>query len=208
MLDLECDREFVPGDLLVFAGTGFDSRFIALMSCRHWQLLKGQWFSHIGICALGPAGDVLVFESTTSCELPCEVLRRKVHGTQAHKPRERLDVYSGKVWRMRLAPRETLTEDESSRLTDFLMADLGKPYDYDGALIAGTFVLRLCRAFLSRTDVFFCSDLVMAALKDVRVVDHDLNPRSYSPGRAVRDLTYWGTYQPLAKRGSQSQRLK
>jgi hypothetical protein len=208
MPDRDCNGEFMPGDLLVFAGTGFDSRFIALASCRPWQLLLGQWFSHIGICARGPAGEVLVFESTTLCELPCEILRRKVHGIQAHKPRQRLDVYPGKAWRLRLAPRETLTGAESRRLTSFLMADIGKPYDYDGALVAGTFVLRLCRMFLSRTDVFFCSDLVMAALKDVGRVDHDLNPRSYSPGRAVRDLTYWGTYQPLAKRGSQSQRLK
>jgi hypothetical protein len=208
MPELACDREFVPGDLLVFAGAGFESRFIALMSCRPWQLLKGQWFSHIGICARGPRGDVLVFESTTLCDSPCEVLRHKVHGAQAHKPWERLDEYRGKVWRLRLAPREALTESESLRLTNFLMAEIGKPYDYDGALVAGTFALRLCRMFVSRSDVFFCSDLVLAALKDVRRVDHDLNPRSFSPGRAVRDLTYWGTYQPLAKRGSQSQRLK
>ena len=49
MPECDCDGEFMPGDLLVFAGTGFDSRFIALASCRPWQLLQGQWFSHIGI---------------------------------------------------------------------------------------------------------------------------------------------------------------
>ncbi|HUY37088.1 MAG TPA: hypothetical protein VMV69_30515 [Pirellulales bacterium] len=208
MLDRTCFREFMPADLLVFAGAGFESRCIAWMSCRPWQLLQGQWFSHIGICARGPAGNVLLFESTTLCELPCEVLQRKVHGTQAHEPSRRIDEYQGKVWRLRLAPRETLTDSESARLSDFLVANLGTPYDYDGALISGTFALRRCRMFASRADVFFCSDLVLAALKDVRRVDHDLNPRSFSPGRVVRDLTYWGTYQPLARRGGPSERLK
>src|SRR5713226_3934901 len=96
-------RSFVPGDLLVFAGQGFESRAIALATCRPWQLLRGEWFSHLGICARGPAGNVLLFESTTLADLPCEILRRKTQGTQAHKPWDRIQNHRGKVWRLRLA---------------------------------------------------------------------------------------------------------
>ncbi|HEV3007002.1 MAG TPA: hypothetical protein VGX78_21205 [Pirellulales bacterium] len=209
MLDLAAsDRPFVPGDLLAFAGQGFESRLIAIMSCRAWQLLRGQWFSHIGICARGPAGNLLLFESTTLADTPCEILHRTTHGTQAHDPRRRIDDYAGKVWRLRLADREALSEPEENRLADFLLSEIGKPYDYTGAFVAGTWRLRACRWFCPRLDTLFCSDLVLAALKDIHKVDHGLNPRTYSPGRTVRDLTYWGLYQPLDACGSESRRIR
>jgi hypothetical protein len=198
----------MPGDLLAFAGSGFESRTIALATCRPWQLMAGWWFSHLGICARGPSSKVLLFESTTLTDLACEIVHRPVKGTQAHTPGERIKSYNGSVWRLRLSTREMLTEPEERRLWEFLLAEIGKPYDYAGALVAGTWRLRACRWFYPRLDKLFCSDLVLAALKDIRKVDHGLNPRSYSPARAVRDLAYWGVYQPLGRRDSASVRIK
>lgn len=189
-MDAPTNKLWLPADLLVFAGQGPESRGIALMTCEPWQLLKGQWFSHIGICAKGPAGNVLLFESTTLCDLPCEITRRKTKGVQAHKPADRLAAYQGKAWRVRLT--EPLTPGESGILSTFVVSKIGEPYDW-GAVMCVTWRLRLATWFVPRSDTYFCSDLVMAGLKEVRRVDQDLNPRSYSPGRTVRDLAYWGT---------------
>ena len=97
----EC--EFEPGDLLLFAGRGLESRWIAAVTCSPAQLLAGQWFSHVGICARDPHGRVLLWESTTLCDLPCEITGRKIHGVQAHLPCDRLAHYDGAAWRLRLA---------------------------------------------------------------------------------------------------------
>jgi hypothetical protein len=201
------DRSFVPGDLLLFAGRSLESRWIAAVTCTPWQLLAGQWFSHLGICARGPRGQVLVWESTTLCDLPCEIMKRKVRGVQAHIPRQRLSRYDGAAWRLRLATREALTEQDSLRLSDFVMSEIGRPYDYEGAMISATWRLRLCRTLYPTLDKLFCSFFVLAALKDIGKVDKDLNPRAFSPARTARDLMYWGTYQPIDAAGSASTRV-
>lgn len=202
------DDAFVPGDLVLFAGQGLESRTIAAVTCSPLQLLSGQWFSHIGICALDLRGRVLIFESTTLCDSPCEILRRTNQGTQAHRPGNRIKNYAGKVWRLRLSPREALAEPASQRLSEFLLSEIGKPYDYAGAMISGTWRLRFASWFYPTMDRLFCSYYVMAALKDVGKVDKDLNPRSYHPARVARDLQVWGTYQPLGLSGSESFRIK
>ncbi|HVX64113.1 MAG TPA: hypothetical protein VHC19_26055 [Pirellulales bacterium] len=202
------DDAFVPGDLVLFAGQGLESRWIALVTCDPLQLLSGQWLSHIGICGRDPHGRTLLFESTTLCDLPCQISHRKTHGTQAHLPEARIDRYSGKVWRLRLAERETLTEPQSRRLSDFLLSEIGKPYDYAGAMISATWRLRFASCLYPTMSKLFCSYYVMAALKDIGKVDKDLNPRAYNPARVARNLQVWGTYQPLGLAGSQSVRLK
>lgn len=206
-MQFKCDAEFQAGDLLLFAGRGLESRWIAAVTCSPWQLLAGQWFSHIGICARDPHGRVLVWESTTLCDLPCAITGRKVRGTQAHLPSERIDNYDGAAWRLRLAEREALCDAESLRLTDFVLSEIGRPYDYEGAMISATRRLRLCRRFYPTLDKLFCSFYVLAALKDIGKVDKDLNPRAYSPAHAARDLMYWGTYQPLGEPKSESVKI-
>ena len=201
------DCDFQAGDLLLFAGRSFESRWIAAVTCSPWQLLAGQWFSHIGICARDPHGRMLVWESTTLCDLPCEIAGRKVRGTQAHLPSDRIDSYDGAVWRLRLAEREALCDAESLRLTDFVLSEIGRPYDYEGAIVSATWRLRLCRRLYPTLDKLFCSFYVLAALKDIGKVDKDLNPRAYSPARAARDLMYWGTYQPLGEPASESVKI-
>ena len=199
---------FVPGDLVLFAGQGLESRWIALVTCHPLELLLGRWFSHIGVCARDANGRVLIFESTTLCNLACEIAHKKTHGTQAHLPADRVGNYQGKVWRLRLAVRETLTEPESQRLSDFLLSEIGKPYDYAGAMISATWRLRLSSWLYPTMQRLFCSYYVMAALKDIGKVDKDLNPRAYNPARVARNLQTWGSYQPIGVRGSDSVRVK
>ncbi|HET6878670.1 MAG TPA: hypothetical protein VFI31_00775 [Pirellulales bacterium] len=198
---------FYPGDLVLFAGHNWESRAIALATCSPAQLLLGQWFSHVAICA-DYRGRVLLFESTTLCDLPCEIRRCKVHGPQAHDPRLRVHSYAGSVWRMRLSRDKRLCDDERQSLTASLTGKLGEGYDYEGAAICGTRLLRLARWIRPSLDRLFCSRYCMSALKAIDVVDHDLNPAVYSPARMARDLQWWGTYQWLAAAGSESLRIK
>jgi hypothetical protein len=198
---------FQPGDLLLFAGNHWESRAIALVTCSPAQLLAGQWFSHVGICA-AYRGRVLVFESTTLCDLACAVRHARVKGPQAHDPRVRIASYRGGVWRLRLDMRSRLSATEDRRLGNYLVGKLGEGYDYEGAAISGTRLLRLARWISPSLDKLFCSAYAMGALKDIGIVDHDLNPASYSPARLARDLAWWGTYQPIGRRGSESARVK
>ncbi len=198
---------FYPGDLLLFAGGNWESRAIALATCSPAQLLVGQWFSHVGICA-AYRGRMLLFESTTLCDLACAIQRRAVRGPQAHEPRVRIASYQGSVWRLRLDARHRLSAADDRRLSDFLVGKLGDGYDYEGAAICGTRLLRLARWIYPSLDKLFCSAYAMGALKDAGVVDRDLNPAAYSPARMARDLQWWGTYQALGRPGGESVRLK
>lgn len=196
---------YEPADLLFFAGTNWESRVIALATCSPWQLLKRQWFSHVGIIA--PYHDrLLIFESTTLCDEPCEIQKRRVHGPQAHEPAGRVASYRGKVWRLRLDPREKLARAQALRLSDYCASKIGDGYDYDGAGVSGTRLLRLARFLRPSLDKLFCSEYALGALRDVGVVDKDINAASYNPARLARDLQWWGTYQWLGTPGSE--RLK
>lgn len=139
---------------------------------------------------------------------PCVIQSRHVSGPQAHWPDARVRNYRGKVWRLRLWPRNRLDAGQSARLTDFLESCLGDGYDYRDAGISGTRFLRLARWIHPLRSSLFCSEYAMAALKDVGVVDRDLNPAAYNPAPMARDLQWWQTYQSIGPRGSESARLK
>ena len=198
---------FLPGDLVLFAGRNCESRAIALATCSPAQLILGQWFSHVAICA-DYRDRVLLFESTTLCDLPCGIRHCKTRGPQAHDPRLRVRGYQGGVWRMRLARDKALNANQRRELTTFLTSKLGEGYDCEGAAICGTRLLRLARWIRPSLDKLFCSHYAMSALKAIDIVDHDLNAASYSPARLARDLPWWGTYQWLATAGSESVKIK
>ena len=198
---------FWPGDLVLFAGKNWERRAIALATCSPAQLIMGQWFSHVAICA-DHRDRMLLFESTTLCDLACEIRRVKARGPQAHDPRLRIRGYQGSVWRMRLARDRRLGQDERRELTEFLTSKLGEGYDYEGAAISGTRLLRLARWIRPSLDKLFCSRYAMSALKAIGIVDHDLNAAAYSPARMARDLQWWGTYQWAGAAGSVIVRIK
>lgn len=199
--------DFQPGDLLFFSGRNFESRVISFATCSMPQLVRGEWFSHVGIVSVYH-GRTFLFESTTLTTSPCAIQCRKVHGPQAHEPTARVREYDGNVWRFRIDPRKRLFEAETQRLTDFLCSKLGDGYDYEGALLSATSKLRLARFIYPSARTLFCSRYAMAALKDIDRVGETVSPHSYNPARMARDLIYWETYQPLGVAGSDSIRLK
>lgn len=195
------DSSLVSGDLLLFAGTGWKSRAIALATCRPYQLLAGRLISHVGIIA-AYGDDVRLYESTTLADLPCEHARRVVRGPQVHTPQTRIESYSGKVWRLRLADHKHLRCWQERALERYLRNQLGKGYGLEDALVAGTTFLKFARWVHPDTALLFCSEMVMAALREAGIVDRDLNPAAYTPAKIERDLCWWGLYDAIGRGGS------
>lgn len=179
-------NDWRPGDLLVFWGRGWTSRVIEAAT-------RGP--SHVGIIApRSPVGDLLLFESTTLCDLPCEINHVPHCGVQAHKPTDRLANYDGGISLMRLTPAWELQTAEVDRLTGLLRGLVGLGYDTPGALISGTKCLRLSR-LMPYPDLgsLFCSELCAHVLMRVGRLPLD-NASGYSPATLVRRLRRCGTY--------------
>lgn len=191
------DITFLPADLLFFAGRGYKSRLIAAATNRLQDLLRGNWFSHCGFIAAHGHRNLL-FESTTLCDLPCCLTHRRIRGVQAHDPRDRIAAYDGHVWLLRLVDRDIhLTPDRGQRLTSFAIKRLGTPYDYEGAPVSATVLLKTLDSFHQDLDKLFCSAYLMAALKAANIVDHDINAATFTPAAAREKLLYWGTYMDM-----------
>ena len=79
-------------------------------------------------------GRLLLFESTTLENMPCEISGACFNGTQAHSLEKILKAYEGKVWHYPVYRK--LYDHEEKRLTDFLMATIHTPYDAMGAFRA------------------------------------------------------------------------
>lgn len=197
---------YQAGDLLFFAGTNGKSRAISLATSTPWQLMRGLSPSHVGVIA-DYAEKPTLFEATTLCDLACEIQHKKVKGPQAHDPRIRVRTYQGKVWRLRLADRRTLSDWQSERLTRYLVSKIGETYDLEGAIRSGT-LLRFARWLEPSLDSLFCSRYSMAGLRAAEVVDRDIAPGEFTPARMFRDLPHWELYSPLGAKDGASIRLK
>lgn len=190
------DRNFMPGDILAFAGCGWESRMIALWTTSLRQKLTGQMISHVGICArhIDTARDtrrILHFESTTLRDLPCLIAGHKVRGVQANDPWERIDGYDGKVWRLR--PARPLLTKPSKDLSKFLTENLGRPYDTFSAMVAGTFYIK--KLFDHDAEAFFCDELVAMALFEAGHIPQTFNASSVTPAWLCRELVRVGLYR-------------
>lgn len=196
--------DFRPGDLLFFAGRDLESRAIALRTAGLRNLLAGRWFSHVGPCA-EHKGETLLIESTTFCDEPCLLSGKRIAGVQAHLPAERVENYQGKVWRLRL--RRPLDALESRHLSDFLLAQIGLPYNYRRAAeLATFFARRIPEAPLP--DAWFCDELAIEAFKVINRAGHDNDPERFSPGTfaslVLRSAAVW----PIGDDPERSVRLK
>lgn len=197
--------DFQPADLLLFAGDGWKSKIIALGSCWPSQLIRGLWISHVGVIAQH-AGETRLFESTTLCDLPCEIQRKRVKGVQCHAPKDRIKAYKGCVWRLRLARDARLATWQSSRLTAFCEGQIGDEYDYAGLVQTGS-ILRYARFWTPPAKSMECSRYSMLALREAQVVGRDVAPVEFTPAKMERDLTHQEIYAPITERGA-SRRLK
>lgn len=167
--------DFKPGDLVAFYGRSWQSRVI--------ELTGGP--SHIGII-LPINGQRLLYESTTLCELPCELCHRKVDGVQAHDVFDRVSCYYGRVFHLPLSV--PLRDGEAWELSAFALNEFppGTPYDLVGALESGP-RLKYWRRFLPHPDLsaIFCSALCARLLMVANRLNWD-DPKLFSPADLVR----------------------
>lgn len=181
------------GDLLFFWGRGWLSRTIEIAT-------RGP--SHVGIVCQnfemgnGTAG-LLLFESTTLCDLPDAIKGSRFAGVQAHDPEARIAAYDGQVGRMRLATTWELETDESQNLRDLLTEAHGRPYDRGGAVLSGSRLIKWtpCMPYPDLGHAF-CSELVAAVLMRVQRLPLG-SPSIYNPASLMRAVRRCGTYQPL-----------
>ena len=171
-----------PGDIIGFSGDGPLSAFINLVTYG----VPFHSLSHIGILAEFE-GNLLLFESTTLTDLPCEIKKREVKGAQAHKLLDRLYAYPGKAWHYPLY--RPLYDHESKRLTAFLKDGLGTPYDQIGAFRSGGLGFSFVESLLREQDLaaLFCSEWVMAAYEQTGIYP-GTQASKYSPNHAARTL--------------------
>lgn len=174
------------GDVIGFTGFGWTSSIITLgsLGVPFWSL------SHVGIVA-GYKDECLLFESTTLDDAPCAIQKRTVHGVQAQHLDSRIKAYRGLVWHYPLSRQ--LYWHEKSRLSTFLIAQLGKDYDAIGAFRSGGNGFSWLESFFHEENLssLFCSELVAAALRDIGVFTTS-NASKWNPAKLVRTLRWCG----------------
>lgn len=214
---------FVPGDLIFFRAYDALSLGISYRTCTWRQLLLslcngGFLPSHVGVCAdyetevdhktgAPPRARTLLFESTTLCPQPCFISGKQVSGVQAHLPEQRIAAYPGRAWRLRL--RRPLDSEQSRGLSDFLISQIGMPYNYRRAVaLAGFFWGRFAHSLDPLPETWFCDELCIEALKTVNRVGVDNDPEDFSPATFAHLVLHSGECWPLSQVGSKSFRVK
>lgn len=184
----------LPGDTVVKAGdvVGFSGR--SWISAGINIATYGIPFcgiSHVGIMANASDGRLLIFESTSLENLPCEISHENFTGTQAHLLDDILRVYDGKAYHYPLY--RSLYPNEDERLTAFLMETIGIPYDAMGAFRSAGVGLSWIESFLhpSNLHTIFCSEWVAAAYAVTGLHATD-NVSRWNPNRLCRNLRWHG----------------
>ncbi len=170
------------GDVLAFSGDNFisDCVNIATYGIPRWSL------SHIGI--VGEHHDrLLLFESTTLDEYPCEIKHVNFAGVQAHTVELAIRRYKGKVWHYPLY-RE-LYNSEKRRLKEFLLKYIDVPYDSLGAFRTAGVALSWIESIFREQDLnsIFCSEYVAAAYSVMGLCPTS-NVSRWNPNKLVRRL--------------------
>jgi len=174
------------GDIIACSGSCIQSDIINLFTCG----VPRRSLSHLMILA-EDANDLLLFESTTQCDMPCAIRGLRLSGTQAHYIGPRLQGYRGKVWHYPLAtPLRTF---ERRHLSRFLKSELGRPYDAEGAIEAGGKLWNaICRRLHPESlSALFCSEWVAAALKSIERFDTP-SASAWSPNGLIREANRRG----------------
>lgn len=185
-------RNYQPGDLIGFSacsalGVGIN---VCTLGLPFWGL------SHVGIIAGNPdTWEPVLWESTALIDRPCLVRRRRVDGVQCHRIRTRLKTYCGRAWLYRL--KQPLAEREGYCLTSYLYSNLGRDYDYLGALRARETPLGWMEQWLCPENLhsLFCSELAAAAYRRVGRLN-TANCSKWSPNRLARTLVRQGITLP------------
>jgi hypothetical protein len=171
-----------PGDIIGYTGLEWISAAINLATggLPFWSI------NHVGMLAHEKNGRLFVFQSTAYPVRPCDVTGNLVKGVQGHDLTS-IDLYGGRIWHYPLY-RE-LYEHESDRLTDWLYAHLGVPYDPKGAARSAGKLFSLIESLFRGPDLeyIFCSELLAAAYATVGLSPTDHVSR-WNPNKLLRKL--------------------
>lgn len=175
------------GDLIGFSGQSWLSSAINIGT--YGIPLFG--ISHVGIMAHADDGRLLIFESTSLENLPCEISHENFTGTQAHLLDDILHEYKGRAWHYPLY--RSLYQSEDERLTSFLMDTIHVPYDAMGAFRSAGVGLSWFESLFRSQDLqtIFCSEWIAAALSTIGVFPTS-NASRWNPNRLVRHLCWNG----------------
>jgi hypothetical protein len=99
-------NDLKAGDVIGFSGNSWISALINVgtYGIPFWGI------SHVGVMAHAADGRLLLFESTTLENMPCELSGECFNGTQAHDLTKILKAYEGKVYTIRSIGRSTSTK--------------------------------------------------------------------------------------------------
>jgi hypothetical protein len=178
-------NDLKAGDVIGFSGNSWISALINVgtYGIPFWGI------SHVGVMAHAADGRLLLFESTTLENMPCEISGECFNGTQAHDLTKILQAYAGKVWHYPLY--RPLYEHEDRRLTEFLMATIHTPYDAMGAFRAAGVGLSFVESLFREQDLhmIFCSEWVAAAYADLGLMP-TVSAARWNPNHLCRMLQY------------------
>ena len=176
-----------PGDLIGFSGFSVIGAAINLATygIPFWGL------SHVGIMANAPDGRLLIFESTSLGDLPCEISGEVFEGTQAHELEDVLRPYRGRVYHYPL--HRPLYPSENKRLSRFLVETIHTPYDNLGAFRSAGIGLSWVESLFRPQNLssIFCSEQVASALSITGIFSTS-NVSRWNPNRLVRHLRWNG----------------
>ena len=144
--------------------------------------------SHVAVVAAHPnTGHPLLFESTTYCRYRCVIRKEYVKGMQSHYPGSRIQLYHGKVWHYSL--RNTLSDKQSNRLTEFFVGLLGVGYDKIGAFRSRDTPWGLLEQYWrpENLQALFCAEVSAAGLREVGEFRTG-NVSKWNPNSFVRAL--------------------
>lgn len=200
---------FAPGDIIAFDGASAISNVIKLATYSRWshvgiianitraQLLAGRPVGSIApkiLDAWPKEGRLLLIESTTLCDSPCEITGLPIRGVQAHEPESRVKAYEGSVYRLPISRDWEFSESEANQVAMYLLSKIGTPYDGVQAAMAGGVWLK--RWFWNPEDWnrAFCSKLVCGLFKRLQRFPMQ-NCNLVSPAQVVNITQDDGTHQ-------------
>lgn len=149
-------------------------------------------FSHIGIVA-SYFGRNRLFESTTFNTSPCLIQGKSVSGSQCQSLDIRIRSFQGSVRRIPI--KNPLTLEQGTRLTEYLVSNTGKPYDYLGAERSGGKLWAQMHRLLHPEDTasLFCSEWCVLAMRETDVF-RSTNASAWNPNSLYRAVVRRGTH--------------
>lgn len=172
---------YKTGDIVLFSGRCFVSRFIQLVTWCKW--------SHVGIVISDDKthGIPLLYESTHGSNLTCLDIGSKTSGVRAVPLEKTIMAYNGTV-----AIRRVIKPDYTNRyrLRLYRTEVAGRPFEKDIKQIAGSaFIFKFLRRAGDLKSIF-CSEHVSEAFKALGWMD-DLKPSSwYTPRYFAKNNKY------------------